>query len=332
LQATAKAISVAGPEYRRINLRTADPDSLRSVLAELYMEMGWQMYDQIVNIDSARYYYQKALDNHLADSLRPQAVYTMAAIERKAGNEAEAIALEDRLIRDYPYSRYAHGLMAQRGIPLPKDSTALAQEAYDRAALLIERGDRQAGIEMMQGVIRDFPETPPALRAQLAIAMIYEDDRGDEALAMYKDMVENHPESPYSQRGKDILAAIDGYEKDAVRRQQEAEARAEAEAKAEEERKRKEMRMRNPLLDEELKVMRDSVRAKEPKIDPSRDSDFPLRLPGDEPERDTTSVTPMNPPATPTNPRDRRPGGAPPTTMPAGDTIRRLSPTTPIEK
>ncbi|MDX9759729.1 MAG: tetratricopeptide repeat protein [Bacteroidota bacterium] len=326
LQATAQAIASSGPEYRRIDLRATDPDSLRAVLAELYMEMGWQMYDQIVNIDSARHYYQKALDNHLADSLRPQAVYTLAAIERRAGSETDAIALEDRLIRDYPHSRYAHGIMAQRGIPLPKDSTALAQEAYDLAARVLEQGNLAQGVEMMQDVIARYPASPQAVRAKLAIAMAYEEHRGDEALAMYREMVENHPTSPYSQRGKDILAAIENYEKDAVRRQQEAEARAEAERKAEEERLRKEQRFRNPLLDEELKVLRDSARTKEPKIDPSRDDDFPLRLPGEEPPADTTAA-----PAVPALP-PRRPGDAPPTPALPGDTLRRLTPTPLIEK
>ncbi|MFZ1731297.1 MAG: tetratricopeptide repeat protein [Bacteroidota bacterium] len=325
-KATAQAVTVAGPEYRRIDLRLADPDSIRAVLADLYMEMGWQMYDQIENIDSARYYYQKALDNNLADTLRPQALYTMIAIERKSGNESEAIALEDRLIRDFPGSRYAHGLMALRGLPLPQDSTTMAIEAYEQAARVLEQGDRETGITMMGAVINDFPDSKQAIRAKLAIAMIFEDRRGDEALAMYRDMVANHPESPYSQRGKDILAAIDDYEKNGVRRQQEAEAKAAAELKAEEDRKRKEMRYRNPLLDEELKVMRDSVRAKEPKIDPSRDDDFPLRLPGEDPVPDTTKATPMIIP-------DRNPGGRrPPGLMPRGDTLRPLTPPTPIEK
>jgi tetratricopeptide (TPR) repeat protein len=326
LKATEQAVAVAGPEYRRINLRQTDPDSLRTVLAELYMEMGWQMYDQIGNIDSARHYYQKALDNRLSDSLRPQAVYTMAAIERKAGDESAAIALEDRLIRDYPNSRYAHGIMQLRGIPLPKDSTTLAIEAYERAALVIERGDHEGGIALMHAVMRDFPDSEQALRAKLAIAMILEERRGDEALALYREMVSEHPDSRYSKRGKEILAAIENYEKDEVRRQKDAEAKMEAERLAEEERKRKEARFRNPLLDEELKVMRDSVRAKEPKIDPSRDEDFPLRLPGDKPVRDTTEAKPLFTP-------DRKPSGVrQPATIPSGDTLRQLSAPNTLEK
>ena len=329
LQATAQAVAIAGPEYRRINLRTADPDSIRSVLAELYMEMGWTMYDQIGNIDSARFYYQKALDSRLADSLRPQAMYTLAAIERREDNEDDAVAYEDRLIREFPYSRYARGIMQLRGLPLPKDSSALAQDAYDHAARVVEQGNRAAGIELLRAVMKDFPDSEQALRAQLMIAMLYEEDRGAEALEMYKDMVANHPESRYSQRGKDILAAIENYEKNAVRRQQEAEARAEADRLAEEERKRKEMRYRNPLLDEELKVLRDSARAQQPKADPSKDADFPLRLPGEEPEPDTLRAAPVTPDGLP--PR-QRPGGVPPSRqMPAGDTLRRLSPNPPIE-
>ncbi|MBE0644980.1 MAG: tetratricopeptide repeat protein [Bacteroidetes bacterium] len=326
LKATEQAMTISGPEYRRINLRNTNPDSLRAVLATLYMEMGWQMYDQIQNIDSARYYYQKALDNNLGDSLRPQAIYTLAAIERKAGNESEAVAMEDRLIRDWPGSRYAQGIMQLRGIPLPKDSTALALEAYDRAARVLEQGDSETGIAMMRAVMTEYAGTEQALRAQLAIAMHYEEHRGDEALALYRDMVASNPTSKYSRRGKEILDAIEYHKQNSMRQQKEAEAKAEAERIAEEERRRKEQRYRNPLLDEELKVMRDSTRAREPKIDPSRDDDFPLRLPGDDPVRDTTEVAPMTPPER--NPDGRRAPGA----LPGADTLRRLSPPTLIEK
>jgi len=334
---TQQAMALAGPEYRRIDLESTDPDSLRTVIAELYMEMGWQMFDQIENVDSARYYYQKALDSQLADSLRPQALYTMAAIERKAGLEEEATIYENRLLNQFPASGYAKSIMQVRGIPLPKDSTALALEAYDRAAEELERGSRERGIEMMRQVMKDYPNTEQALRAQLAIAMLYEENRGEEALAMYREMVKEHPESPYSKRGKEILDAIENAKK---RTEMEKQRKAQEEAqraKAEEERRKREQRLRNPLLDEELKVLRDSARTEEEEKDPTLDKDFPLRLPGSETEEtpEEKNDTPQSgdagtPPPAP-NP-GQTPDALKPNTVPGGDTLRNLTPPKPLER
>lgn len=335
---TQQAMSIAGPEYRRIDLESTNPDSLRSVIAGLYMEMGWQMFDQIDNPDSARYYYKKALNNQLADSLRPQALYTMAAIERKQGFEDEAKSYEDRLLNRFPMSGYARSIMQARGMPLPKDSTALALEAYDQAAYELEHGSRERGIALMKQVMKDFPDSEQALRAQLAIAMLYEDKRGEEALAMYREMVDKHPDSKYSKRGKEILAAIENA-KLAAQKAKEREAReAEQRAKAEEARKKQEQRYRNPLLDEELKVIRDSARVEEEKEkDPTLDKDFPLRLPGGdeqvpEEENDIPKAGRRGDKPVPEN---FQPGGTPdalkPNTLPGVDTLRQLTPT-PIEK
>lgn len=322
-----QAMIAAGPEYRRIDLATTDPDSLRTVIAELYMEMGWIMFDQIHHIDSARHYYQKAIDNHLEDRLRPQAYYTMAAIERKAGNEEIAVSHEERLMREFPTSGFAHSIMQARGMPLPKDSTTIAREAYDAAAKELEHGSRERGIAMMQDVMKNFPNSDQALRAQLAIAMLYEDYRGEEALAMYREMVDKHPDSPYSKRGKEILAAIENAKVRETKRKLEEEQEAERQRKAEEERKRIEQRYRNPLLDEELRVMRDSARAEEEEKDPTLDEDFPLRLPGEDPPQKNDT------PEKPTQQGGRpNPDSIDPSMHLKGDTLRRLTPPIPTER
>ncbi|MDT8323268.1 MAG: tetratricopeptide repeat protein [Bacteroidota bacterium] len=331
LKNTQQAMTVSGPEYRRVDLENTNPDSLRRVIAALQMEMGWQMYDRIENVDSARWYYRKAFDGNLSDSLRPQALYTMAAIERNTGVEDEARRLEDQLIRDFPTSPYAHSIMALRGLPLPKDSAAIAQEAYAAAAAELERGSRQQGITMMKRVIEDFPDSEAALRAQLAIAMLYEENRGEEALAMYREMVEKHPDSRYSKRGREILDAIENAKKREAQEIKEAELEAERKRKADEERKRIERRYQNPLLDEELKVMRDSVRTEEEKVDPTKDEDFPLRLPGeDTPTPDGGKEAAGE--DVPQRPAGRRnPDSIDPQNLP-GDTLRRLTPPVPIER
>ncbi len=318
LKNTEQAMAAAGPSYRRLNLSALDQDSLQASVAILQMEMGWLMFDRILNIDSARYYYNKAYLNGLPDSLKPQALYTMAVIERRAGLEDEAIAYEDRLIHAFPGNRYAQGIMRARGLVPPKDSTQIILEAYNEAVQFIERGDTERGIVLLRKLIDQYPKSEIALRAKLAIAMMYEENRGGEALAMYRDMVANHPNSPYSKRGKEILDAIDQAEKDKETEKAREAERESRRAAEEEEQQKKDQRLRNPLLDEELKVMRDSIRGTSPDIDPSRDDDFPLRPPGDpKPEPENEKTLPFN----------NEPGQGPIRGIPVpGDTIRKVTP------
>ncbi len=321
MQNTEQAVLAAGPTYRRVNLSALNQDSLRTSVSILQMEMGWHMFDKIGNVDSARWYYLRALDNGLPDTMKAQALYTMAAIMRKLNDESEALRFEDRLVAEFPRNRYAASVMHSRGIQPPKDSTLLAREAYDAAAEFLERGDTARGLAALRKLIEAWSQSEQALRARLAIAMVLEEKHGDEALAMYRDMVANHANSPYSKRGKEILAALEQAEKDKETRQARDAERAKQKAAEEEERKKREMRERNPLLDTELKVLRDSARTTTPNIDPSRDEDFPLRLPGEEPEKKTPEAPP--PDAAPINADPRRQPGRIP-----GDTLRTLTPKT----
>jgi len=319
---TEQAVLATGPLYRRVNLSAIDPDSLQSELAILQMEMGWMMFDRIGNIDSAHYYYNLSLINKLPDTFRPQAVYTLAVIERRLGNDEEARNYEDRLVNNFPRSGYAADILRARGLEPPKDSTQIIQEAYDVAAALLERNNVTAGIAALRDFIERFPDSEQAIRATLAIAMALEETQGQEALAMYKDMVNKYPSSKYSQRGKEILAAIEKAERDKeLQTQREIEMEQQRLAE-EEERRRREQRLRNPLLDEELRVKRESVRAtmEEEEVDPSRDDDFPLLPPGERtPKKEPEKAVPI----------EREPNIGPGSEMRLpGDVPRRVTPTT----
>jgi hypothetical protein len=188
---------------------------------------------------------------------------------------------------------------------------------------------------MMKDVMNTFPNSDQALRAQLAIAMLYEDYKGEEALAMYREMVDKHPESPFSKRGKEILEAIEKAKLNAEKKKKDAALEEERQKKAEEDAKKREQRYRNPLLDEELRVARDSARTEDVKVDPTLDEDFPLRLPGDDkppvedPVKDPLEDSVSGPPKRSTT---RNPDSIDPTSIPGGDTLRRLTPPIPIKR
>jgi hypothetical protein len=245
------------------------------------------MFHRNGNLDSAYYYYTLALDGTLPDSMRANALYTTASIARRMGDSVLARDYEDRLIARLPDTRYARSIMVARGMPLPVDTAAVARGAYERAFAPIERGDIPGGIRALEQMAASYPHSEQAVRAKLAIAMAYEDsNQGQKALDVYTRMVQDHPTSPYSKRGKDILDAIEREKNrpaEEEKKKKEEELRLAREAEEAERRKAEEEQRKRPprLLDEELKAEREAAREREKKQDPTKDSDFPLNLPGE---------------------------------------------------
>jgi tetratricopeptide (TPR) repeat protein len=333
--ASASGTAAAGgtqPPYRKVNLRAVPPDSVLQVLSALRIEMGWLFFDKIGNVDSALFYYRLALDGKLPDSLRANAYYTLAGMGRQLGDTAMTREYEDRLIDELPNTRYALGIMAARGMELPKDTATVAREAYDRAARLLEQGRYREGIAAMETMAASYPNTEQAIRARLAIAMTYELslDSGRKALELYRALVRDYPTSRYSQRGRDIFAAMDAAVANAEKKKAEEQRKAEEAQKQKEreelERQKKEQKpeRRRLLLEDQREI--DSIRAtQKKKADPTQDSDFPLNLPGENkpkqppqqpgeqpgqppqgkdagqkpPEQNDVPMTPLEPPPTP---------------------------------
>jgi tetratricopeptide (TPR) repeat protein len=285
------------PLYRKLPIRAVSADSVLQVLSVVRMEMGWVMFDRIVNLDSATFYYQFAIDGKLPDSLEAQAYYTLAEISRRQKNTELAAHFDDLLVREHYRSKYTAPILLSRGIELPKDSATVAREAYDRAAQILEQGDIEQGIRALRRMSESYSYSDQAARAQLAIAMTYENRLGDgeRALKVYRNMVTHFPESQFTERARAILAALEA-EKNAPPVIEKTEL--------EPYQKPREVItpvIKKPLTPKErFELMRDSVLAGQKKLqDPTEDEDFPLGLPGDkkpEPKEETQPQPSVLPP------------------------------------
>jgi TolA-binding protein len=293
------------PTYRKVNLRALSQDSVFELLSMMRMEMGSIMYNKIANFDSALYYYQLALNGKLPEGAQAQTYYTLAEIARRQGDEKSARDFEDLLIKGYPKYSFAQSIMQARGMELPKDTNTAAREAYDRAAQLLEAKKYKDGVIALKWMTEQYPFSDQAVRAKLAIALTYEDhlNQGDEALKMYKQMVKDHASSKYSQRAKDVLAALE---------KKIPEPGSKSESGKPEEKPGTQQKTKQ-LVIEEKAVKTDSVTTKK-SSDPTRDLDFPLGVPG--------KNQPKNPPRRPqvqdpdkdpeTGERNRIPNPSPP--------------------
>jgi tetratricopeptide (TPR) repeat protein len=274
------------PLYRKFNLQSLSKDSLLIVISQMRMEMGWIMFGKIGNLDSAAWYYKMAVDGKLSDSSRAQAYFTLSEIARAQNNAELAAQYEDVILRDFPRTGYAFSIMRSRG-QTPPDTIAFLTDMYNKAAVLLEQGRYSDGIKSLEHLVESYPRSSTAMRARLAIAMTYEGplNNGEKAIALYRAMIADNPSSPYSKRGKDIIALID---KPPTKPGDTTSTRPKLgqkppETKKPDVKKTPSARGRpGRFKDEDFPGgVKDSTGGKP--YDPSNDVDFPLTVPGEKP-------------------------------------------------
>ncbi len=261
--------------YRSLKLSSLQPDSLSQILSRIRFDMGAIMFSRLQNYDSARYYYQLALQGSLEDSKSAQAYYTLAQIHREEGDSLKADSLEMFIISKYPFTAYGHKLMLERNMPIALDSSALALQAYNIAARHLEEGRHEKGIQEMKKVIERYPFSEQAVRARLAIGMTYETQLADKEnmLNEYRYIAKEFPNSKYSKRPKEVLFSLTEYEKE--KEKPPATDPTDASKKVTGDNKNQ------PVVstpDNKVQVMQDTTGVKKPPVrrDPTNDPDFPL--------------------------------------------------------
>ncbi len=202
------------PAYRRLDLSKVPADSVRYELAVLRFNMGGIMYNKVRMLDSAKYYFNLAMQDSIGTNRRAQGYYFLAQIERDLGNEETAVAQEDELVRQFPNSPYARQVLKDRNLPVPPDSADVIRKEYDLAAACLERGEYERGIRELQRFIERFPTSEECARAHFAIGLTCELDLQDSAraLAAYRTLITKYPQSPCAERAKKVVETIRKYQ------------------------------------------------------------------------------------------------------------------------
>jgi outer membrane protein assembly factor BamD (BamD/ComL family) len=120
--------------------------------------------------------------------------------EEKHLPQEHADSLYRVLIRDYPDSPFADEARRILGLPPQEVTSDLAVVLYAEAQDLLSRDSTAAAIAMLEHIVRDYPESPIAPKAQYAIGWTYEQVAGrpDSALANFKKLVRLYPSTQYA--------------------------------------------------------------------------------------------------------------------------------------
>lgn len=138
------------------------------------------------NYGKARGYYQTVINKNFPN--KDYALYQLSMIRNLENDPNGQIALLDRLLAQYPSSRYADDALYSKGNSLfLMERRDLAVQAYDR-------------------LLDDYPNSELANKSMLKLGLIaYSLGRNEEALNYYKGVFRSNPQS---EEAKGALAAI----------------------------------------------------------------------------------------------------------------------------
>lgn len=123
----------------------------------------------------------------------------MPTLERDQAITARALAEFQKLIRQYPESRYAPDAI----VKIEACRARLAEKELWIAAFYVRQGNTQAALQRYDGVLKDYPRTPAAPQAlyHKADALIRL-GRPGEAAEILRRLVDQFPHSDWSRRAR----------------------------------------------------------------------------------------------------------------------------------
>jgi TolA-binding protein len=177
-------------------------DSLRALKSLAAQELGDIFYSEVVEPDSAFYWYNQSLTWNNNRSRSPRILYILAELSR-TNPERKFPAPDEyysRLDRDFPESMYAEESLRLQGKANTAVKTDTASEYYAQSEKQMDAKQYEKAIGTLRSLIHLFPKSPYAAKSEYAIGWILENhlEQPDSALAQYKRVVMNYGESMYA--------------------------------------------------------------------------------------------------------------------------------------
>jgi len=196
-------------------------------LSAKYLALGEVMLFAFDKPDSALRYYQVVVDKHVDSAHVARALYSLAYVYQDFLQDTTLSKMVLKELTDiFPETDHAEGARKLLGINLVNDRVDSAEILFDKAEeAYFRNNDLQQAFRLWDDIALRYPDSKYAPKAMFAKAWHFENTlfQLDSAIAAYELMIEQFPESPYTQTAKPKLAAVE-------KRRQEEEARQKAKA------------------------------------------------------------------------------------------------------
>lgn len=174
-------------------------------------------------MDSAMSWYRLTLTNIKAvqpipyDSLEEQVrqvnevvLFSIADLYRSAGDTAQAKLAYQKLMEDFPKSRYINVARANLGLPQLTQRERLPDRTmYEEAYAYLDHKNPQKALYTLKEMIRSYPKSSLLPKAMLSVGFIYEHHLGqpDSALSAYQQLESKFSNSPEAKSVSDKVKA-----------------------------------------------------------------------------------------------------------------------------
>ena len=197
---------------RRPHIPTVPIDTVNARLAYNKTELASLFFGTIEKMDSAKAWYRRVLFEHPTSTFVPRAMFALAQIQSQDSSFSKASidSMYREIIKQFPESEFAGEAKRRLGItPQPKASDE-TEASYAAAEHLMNQGKTSAAIDSFTALVKKYPESPLASRAQYSVGWLYEQtSHTDSAIQSYKKLVAMFPTSEYAALVKPKLAEVD---------------------------------------------------------------------------------------------------------------------------
>jgi tetratricopeptide (TPR) repeat protein len=188
----------------QIAVKAAIPsaDSLHVLKSIAAQELGDIFYSEVVEPDSAFYWYNNSLLWSYKRSRSPRILYILAELSRIYPEKKFSAPEEyySRLDHDFPESIYTEEVHRLQGKASNAVKTDTASEYYAQSEKQIDDKQYEKAIGTLRSIIHSFPKSPFAAKSEYAIGWILENslEQPDSAMVQYKRVVKNYGETMYA--------------------------------------------------------------------------------------------------------------------------------------
>ncbi len=199
--ARADSLRRLGKQRSSGQMLSVTVDSVHSLLAQSYYELGALFYLELNDPDSAKYWYLKILDDYPTSRYVPRTYYALAEVYRTTADSGKADSLDKIILARYPATEYGRKLKSLTGGVNISDTTiAPVAMKYTTAESTLIAGRTDEALRKFKEIASLQPRDALSSKAAYAVGWIYENTLGnnDSAAVWYKKILKTDSTSIYA--------------------------------------------------------------------------------------------------------------------------------------
>ncbi len=175
-------------------------DSLKTLYARNLFDLGNIFLSDIVNLDSAYYYYNSIVTLYNSTTYYPRTLYRLGLYYLEMGNKEKADSLFTVIYDNYKTESIVNVAADKLGKPFIDLYFDPAAELYNEAEQIFFDKDFNTSYDKFWNVYRSYPSSPLAPKALYAGGWILENEffKLDSAVTVYDSLLQKYPASTYA--------------------------------------------------------------------------------------------------------------------------------------